>query len=65
MNIAPILRSLDKEDFAKVIASCKTRREAFPYFLARADSQSEFHIPVPGENAAPMDEWLNEEKNFK
>lgn len=64
MNIAPILRSLNKEDFDKVIAACKTCREAFPYFLARSDSEAEFHIVVPGENATPMDGWLQDEKRF-
>ena len=64
MNIAPILRSLSKEDFDKVIAACNTRREAFPYFLARNDSAAEFHIDLPGE-AQPMEEWLKDEEKFE
>ena len=64
MNIAPSLRSLSDEDFAKVIAACKTRREAFPYFLARHDSAAEFHIDLPGEDQ-PMEEWLEDEENFE
>jgi hypothetical protein len=64
MNIAPILRSLRQEDFDKVIAACKTRREAFPYILARNDNEADFHIVVPDEERKPMDDWLQDEEKF-
>lgn len=67
MNLTPIIRSLDNDDFAKIIGSCRGKRDAFPYVAARYDPLFEFHIDLPHEDTAPepMEKWVHDETRFE
>jgi hypothetical protein len=68
MNISPLIRQLDNEDFEKLMASLKRQRDRFIYRAARQDHAFEFHIDLPKPDDQPareMGEWLHDESNFE
>lgn len=64
MNIQPIIRSLDAEDFGKMLAACTTRRDRIYLQIARHDPLFEYHIVLPGDPAQTNEEWINDPKRF-
>ena len=77
MNLQPIVRQLDDEDFAKMLAACASERERFFLRIARLDRSFEYHIDLPKEQEpgtreqrarenplADMAAWLADTRRF-
>ena len=50
MNMTPVIRQLDAEDFKKMYAACRGPRERFYLKLASLDPDFEYHVDLPAED---------------